>query len=182
MGESREQQLINDLGVLVARGVRGPEDILDGAPRLLTLITKPGSEWVRATAFYRLLHAATDALGTPRGDALRALLALNPVIPGYGVKLTKTERREDAARFYGGIAGDSFRKMFEKKLILALAIELDRRLTAGEDTTHADPRARRNGRATPPHRPGPQNPPPPASAFKPTQKPAHPDKPKDTDV
>ncbi|KDA40760.1 hypothetical protein E0F15_11290 [Frankia sp. B2] len=181
MRESREQQLINDLDALVARGVRGPEDILDGAPRLLTLITKPGSEWVRATAVYRLLHAATDALGTPRGDALRALLALNPVIPGCGPRLNKTERRDDAAQFYGGIAGDSFRKMHEKKLILALAIEMDRRLATGDDTTHVGDTERENGKVRP-IRPLPQNPPPPASAFKAIRKPSRADNRKGSDV
>jgi len=169
MWDDHQKQLITDLGKLVAQGVRGPEDVIDAAPDLLALIPR-GSEWVRATAVYRLLHAATDALGTPRGDALRALLALNPVIPGRGVRLNKTERRDDAGQFYGGIAGDSFRKMHEKKLILALAIEMDRRLTAGDDTTHMGGTKRENGKVKA-IMPLPQSPPPPASSFRPIHRP-----------
>ncbi len=152
----REQDLLKDLGRLADRGVRGPEDVLDAEPHLLTLVTGPEGPWARATAVYRLLLAATQALGHPRGSALRDLLALNPVPPGR-VPLTKTERREEAARHYR-VEGDSFRKTHEKKLLKALAIEIDRRLRSGNDTTRGTPQGWVP--FTPPA------PPPPAETFR----------------
>ncbi len=158
---SHEQDLLEDLGRLADRGARGPEDVLEAAPHLLALVTAPGGRWARATAVYRLLHAATQALGHPRGTALRELLALNPVPPGR-VPLTKTERREKASEHYR-VEGDSFRKTHEKKLLQALAMEIDRRLRSGNDTTHGKPK-------------GwvpfvPPAPPPPADTFRPVSQP-----------
>ncbi len=164
MDEAERHQLVADLETLTARGVRGPEDILDGPPGLLDLVGGPESSWVRAQAVYRLLHAATAAMGRPRGPALRALYALDPSPPGMGT-LTKTERRQLAAAWYK-IEGDSFRKVHEKRLIKALAIEIARRIAVGDDTTRQDPTGRHEP-LMPQGRPGPSTPPPPAASFKP---------------
>ncbi len=173
MHGEREQQLIAELTRLTDDGVRGPEDVLEADPRLLLgLATARGSRWVRATAVVRLLHAATAALGHPRSSALRALYVLDP-IPSRGmVTFTKTERRQAAGAFYN-MQGDSFRKGRETLLIEALAIEIDRRLSRGDNTTHA---ADETGqRESPPRHPGPLTPPPPASSFRPAVRPpAHP--------
>ncbi len=167
----RERRLLEELTRLTDDGVRGPEDVLAADPRLLlSLATARGSAWVRATAVVRLLHAATAALGHPRGSALRALYVLDP-IPSRGmVTLTKTERRQAAGTFYN-IAGDSFRKNRENLLITALAIEIDRRLSRGDNTTHA---VNETGQRDPwpPQRPGPLTPPPPASSFRPAVRPS----------
>ncbi|ABD09529.1 hypothetical protein ThrDRAFT_04184 [Frankia casuarinae] len=167
-GDDRQRRLIEDLGRLADHGVRGPEDIINAAPRLLALVAAQGGEWARARGVVRLLHAATQALGHPRGSALRALLALDPAPRGMGVRLTKTERRHAASVYYR-IEGDTFRKTHEKNLITALAIEIDHRLTTGHDTTRGDHAGDGHGRM-PSTRPGPKNPPPPASTFRPLAK------------
>ncbi|MCM3882145.1 hypothetical protein [Frankia sp. R82] len=156
------KELLEDLVLLVRRGVRGPEDVIKAAPRLLTRVRATGGEWAEAMAVVRLLNAATHALGHPRGSALRALLALDPVPSRGRVSLTLTDRRGDAAVYYD-VFGDSFRKDYERHLLLALAIEMQQRLRRGDDTTHAVPDKAHPIFTT---LPGPANPPPPASAFK----------------
>ncbi|WP_157902582.1 hypothetical protein [Frankia sp. KB5] len=43
-GDDRQRRLIEDLGKLADHGVRGPEDVLNAAPRLLTLVAAQGGE------------------------------------------------------------------------------------------------------------------------------------------
>lgn len=121
--------LIKMLDDLLATGAQNPDDLVTGSPALIDRVC-PGADhdlYQRARIAQRVLVASIAALGRPRADALRVLYNLNPVPRNQQPLLTKTERRERAAKYYR-LEGETVRRHTEEKLLTALAVELDYRI------------------------------------------------------
>lgn len=130
--------LIKLLDDLLATGAQHPEDIINSAPELIDRMRpgEPRDLYQRARETQRILVATIDALERPRSDALRALYSLDPVPRGHKLLLNQTERREKTGVVYR-VSGETMRRHMESRLLLALAVELDHRLTRGVGTTHS---------------------------------------------
>jgi hypothetical protein len=102
-------------------------DLID-TPRgraFLDLSTSPADPIPhRAIRARRLLLAAVHAVGTPASDAATALLQLHP--PGR-TRPSLAERRERAADAYQ-LQPETFRRHHERRVILAVALEVHKRL------------------------------------------------------
>lgn len=165
--------LVPHLDALLGCGAEGPADLIAQSPVLIDRLY-PVPELpldVRAEHAYRVLVAAIGALGHPRGEALRALFNIGPTPRRGRILLTQTERREKAGVVYG-LSGETIRRHYEQRLVLALALELARRTRTGHDTTHGTTGTRARFLAAPP---------PPAAHFRPTPKPGHAELPDDED-
>ncbi len=156
------QRLVELLREAIDQGLRGPGDVIAGAPGLIKIIAPRGTDHLTAALrTHEVIRASVDALGHPASNALRALYGLDPVPRGRTILLTATQRRAAAGEHIQR-SGERWRRAYESTYLIDLATEILRRIRTGDDTTHGRPR----GWA--PYAPPP---PPPASHFRPSGSP-----------
>ncbi|SNQ48120.1 conserved hypothetical protein [Frankia canadensis] len=172
--EGEGARLVALLREAIDQGLRGPGDLIAGAPGLIDIIAPHSSDQIAgADRAHSIIRASMQALDSDARTALRALYGLDrprpkppappdrqgqrKSTPRRTVLLTATQRRAAAGRVIQR-SGITWQRAYETIYLTDLAAEILRRVRTGDDTTHGRPRGWM------PYEPPP---PPPAASFQP---------------